>query len=710
MRWMVRRLDRMVLIVMCVALGGSAAIWGSEAKKEGSAPMATKKSVVNVIHGDARQDDYGWLREKENPDVVAYLEKENAYAEEFLAPTKPLQGTLYEEMLGRIKETDLSVPYRNGDYFYYSRTEEGKQYSIYCRKKGSLDAPEEITLDLNALAEGHEFMGLGAYTVSDDGNFLAYSLDSTGFRAYNLHVKDLRSGEVLADQAEDVGSIVWAADNRTLFYTTKDHAKRPYRLFRHTLDGSDDVLIHEEKDELFRVYASRTRSRKYLLFYAVSLTTTEARCLAADRPEGNWKVIAPRQQDREYDVEHHGDSFYIRVNDTGRNFRLVTAPARSPEPDNWKEILPHRDEVMLRAVDLFAHHLVVYEREGGLPEIRITDLRTDKTERMEFPEPVYDVFPSNNYVWDTGTLRYSYYSLVTPRSVFDYDMKTRKRELLKQTEVLGGYDAGQYASERVHAPAADGTKIPISLVYRKGFKSNQKAPLLLIGYGSYGYPYAVTFSSNRLSLLDRGFVIAIAHIRGGGEMGKVWHDQGRMMNKMNTFTDFIAAAEHLIAEKYTSKKRLVITGGSAGGLLMGAVANLRPDLFGAVVSRVPFVDVINTMLDPTIPLTVPEYEEWGNPNKKAEYEYMKQYCPYTNLEEKDYPAILVKTAFNDSQVMYWEPAKYVAKLRSLKTDDEPLLLVTNMGGGHGGSSGRYDKLRETALDYAFILWRVGIKS
>ncbi len=696
------------LITLCICLLPTAALFPQNGARP-NPPIAEKNPKIDMIHGDKRVDNYFWLREKANPKVVEYLQAENAYAEQMLASTKPLQEKLYQEMLGRIKQTDLSVPYRDGEYFYYSRTEQGKQYSIYCRKKGSLEAPEEITLDLNELAKGHKFMGLGAYQVSDDGNLLAYSLDSTGFRQYTLYIKDLRTGQLLPDKVDKTVSAVWAGDNKTLFYSTEDHAKRPNRLYRHTLGASSDELIYEEKDELFRFYTGRSRSKNYIFMFINSLTTSEVHYLSANQPNGEWKIIAPRQQDREYEVDHHGDLFYLLVNDTGRNFRLVSAPISDPSPQNWKELIPHRSDVMLTGMDFFVNHYVVYERKNGLPEIRLTDFRSGQSHNIAFPEPVYSAFASTNREWNANKLRYSYQSLVTPNSVFDYDMDTRASTLLKQTEVLGGYDAKQYVSERLYATAKDGARIPISLVYKKGVKRDGNAPMLLNSYGSYGSSYSVSFSSNKLSLLDRGFVVAIAHIRGGGEMGKAWHDQGRMLHKMNTFTDFIAAAEFLIAQKYTAKDRLVIEGGSAGGLLMGAVTNLRPDLFKAVVSHVPFVDVINTMLDASLPLTVQEYAEWGNPNKKEEYDYMKQYCPYTNLAAKAYPTVLVKTSFNDSQVMYWEPAKYVAKMRSLKTDKNPLLFVTNMGAGHGGSSGRYDRLREIALDYAFMLEQAGIK-
>jgi oligopeptidase B len=667
-------------------------------------PVAKKVPKTDQIHGEKRVDDYFWLRDKPNPDVKAYLEAENAYTDAVMKPTEAFQESLYKEMLARIKETDVNVPYRQGGYFYFSRTEQGKQYPIYCRKKGSVEAAEETTLDVNKLAEGQKFMSLGAYTVTDDGNLLAYSTDNTGFRQYTLYVKDLRTGETRGPIAEKTGSVAWAADNQTIFYTVEEEStKRQYRLYRHRLGTTAHDLLYEEKDDAFSVGVGRTRSRAFLVLGIGSLTTSEARYLKADDPGGEWKMVAPRIAEQEYDVEHHGDRFYIRTNDQGRNFRLTWAPVSDPRRENWKEVVPHRPEVMLEGIDCFKDYYVLYEREKGLPQFRVTDLRNGESHLVAFPEPAYSAFPSANFEFDTRTLRYSYQSLVTPSSVFDYDVDKRTSTLLKEQPVLGGYDRAQYQSERLFATAKDGVKVPISIVYRKGLKRDGSAPLYLNGYGSYGFPFPVNFSSNRLSLLDRGVVVAIAHIRGGGEMGKGWHDDGRMMKKKNTFTDFIAAAESLVAEKFTSPSRLVIEGGSAGGLLMGAVSNLRPDLFKAVITKVPFVDVINTMLDESLPLTVGEFEEWGNPKKKEDYDYMKSYCPYTNLAKKSYPAMLVKTSFNDSQVMYWEPAKYVAKLRTLKTDTHPLLLKTNMAAGHGGASGRYDFLREVAFDYAFML-------
>jgi oligopeptidase B len=709
-------------ILLAALAGGTPMLAANDVTEASKPPMAKKVAKVETLHGDKLADDYFWLRDRKNPEVKAYLESENAYADTFMKPTESLQAKLYAEMLGRIKETDLSVPYRQGDFFYYSRTEKGKQYPIYCRKKarglggpqgpppGSLEAPEQVMLDLNDLARGERFMAVAELEVSDDGNLLAYTTDNVGFREYRLRVKDLSTGKDFPESVEKVSSAAWAVDNKTLFYTVDDHAKRPYRLYRHEL-GSDpktDALVYEEKDEMYRVNVHRSRSRKVLFLVSGSHTADEWRFLPADRPAGAFTTISPRDKEHEYAVEHHGDLFYIRTNKGCRNFRVVTVPVAGSGQESWKELLPCRSAVMVSGLDLFAGHAVVLEREDGLPRIRVIDLATKAQHRVDFAEPVYAVGPQSNAEFDTRFFRFGYQSFTTPQSVFDYDMASKERKLLKRTEVLGGYDPDRYQSERRYATAKDGTKIPISIVYRKGFVADGRAPLWLNGYGSYGAPSFATFNSSRFSLLDRGFVFAIAHIRGGGEMGKPWHDAGKMMSKKNTFTDFIAAAEQLIADKYTSKDRLVIEGGSAGGLLMGAVTNMRPDLFKIVVTRVPFVDVINTMLDESLPLTVGEFEEWGNPKKKEEYDYIKSYSPYDNLTARAYPTILVKTSFDDSQVMYWEPAKYVAKLRSLKTDKNPLVFKINMAGGHGGSSGRYDRLKELAFDYAFVFRELGI--
>lgn len=675
-------------------------------------PVAKKQPKVTEVHGEKLTDDYFWMREKTSPEVIAYLEAENAYTDAVMKPTLELQEKLYKEMLGRIQQTDQNVPYLENGYLYNSRTEEGKQYPIYVRRVAAkADAPWEVTLDLNKIAEGKKYTGLGNYSVSDDGNLLAYSIDHTGYRQYKLHIKDLRTGELLAD---DLGTVVyafWAPDNKTLFYVTEDHAKRPHKVWRHTLGEpkEKDALVYEEKDELYRAGARRTRSGKMILLVSGSATTREYHYVPADRPADAPKLIVPRKEGHEYYVDHHGERFYIRTNDRGQNFRLVSAPVSDPKQENWKEVIAHRADVMLEDTDFFKDFYVVSERDNGLTKLRITDFKTGRSHHLPFPEPVYSAAVGANREFATDKLRYNYQSFTTPSSVYDYHLKTNKSELLKQLPVLGGYDAKQYQSERIYATAPDGVRIPISLVYKKDLKRDGKRPLLLYGYGSYGIPTNVTFSSNRVSMLDRGVVYAVAHIRGSGDLGKPWYDEGKMMKKMNTFTDFIAAGEHLVKEKYTSSDRLAIMGGSAGGLLVGAVANLRPDLFKAVVSYVPFVDVINTMLDATLPLTVQEYLEWGNPNEKEAFKYIMAYSPYDNIAAKDYPAMLVRVSLNDSQVPYWEGAKYVARLRALKTDDNMLLLKSNMGAGHGGASGRYDALRDTAFDYAFILTQLGIK-
>jgi oligopeptidase B len=672
--------------------------------------MAEKKTKTTNIHGTTLVDDYFWLREKTNPAVMAHLQAEDDYAQSMMKHTAALQEKLYDEMLSHIKQTDTKVPFRMGNYFYYSRTEEGKQYPINCRKKGSLDAPEEIILDQNELAKGQKFMSVGEFLPSDDGNLLAYSTDNTGYRQYVLQVKDLRTGQLFPERIERVNSVVWATDSKTLFYVTEDAVtKRKDKFFRHVLGSDKNDLVYEEKDELFDLDVGRSRDKEIVFLHALSKTSVEARYMRANEPNGTLKVILPRQPEHEYDVDHRNNTFYIRTNKGAKNFRIVTAPVNDPSEKNWKEFVAHKPAVKLESISLFANHAVLSEWENGLEQLEVVDFKTDKRHRIKFPEPVYSAELSTNHEFDTSVVRYGYNSLVTPFSIFDYDMNTGQATLLKQVEVPGGFDRTNYKSERVFATAADGTKVPLSIVYRKGVKLDGSAPLLLYGYGSYGISIEPTFSSNRLSLLDRGVIFAIAHIRGGGELGEEWRQAGRMMNKMNTFTDFIASAEALIKMKYTSKDRLVIQGGSAGGLLVGAVSNMRPDLFKAVVSYVPFVDVLNTMLDASLPLTTSEYIEWGNPNEKPAFEYMKTYSPYDNIAKKDYPAMLVKVSVNDSQVPYWEGAKLVARLRTMKTDKNPLLLKVNFGAGHGGASGRYDALRETAFDYAFMLWQMGVK-
>jgi len=667
-------------------------------------PVAATKPHSVTLYGDTRVDEYFWLREKGRTEVTAYLEGENAYAEAQMAPIGELQKTLYDEIVGRIQETDQSAPYRKGNFEYYHRTEEGKQYRTYCRRQPGNRDSEQILVDMNALAEGRPFLGLGVYEVSPDGRYLAFSLDETGFRDYTLQIKDLRSGELLAERMEKVKSLAWASDSRTFFYTVDDETKRAHRVLRHRLGAKDaGALLYQEDDERFRVAVWRSRSGEYVFRGAFSHTTSEIQFLPASKPTGAWRMVAERKQDHEYDIAHRGSDFLIRTNDHGRNFRVVRAPVGNPDPSSWKEVVPHRARVMVEALDVFEGFYVLLERETGLPFIRVSTFSDGKSGRIAMDEPVYAVYPGNNEEFSANAYRFRYESLTTPDSVFDYDVRSKSRTLVKQLEVLGGYDPAAYDSERLWATAHDGTQVPVSVVYKKGTPRDGSSPMLLVGYGSYGYPYPTGFSHARVSLLDRGVAYAVAHIRGGGELGKPWHDQGRMAHKMNSFTDFIAVAEHLIAKGYTSRNRLAIQGGSAGGLLMGAVSNLRPDLFRVVVSLVPFVDVLNTMLDDTLPLTVGEYEEWGNPNERDAYFQIKAYCPYTNIEAQPYPAMLVRTSLNDSQVMYWEPAKYVARLRALKTNDTPLLFRINMAAGHGGASGRYDYLKETALDYAFVL-------
>ena len=673
-------------------------------------PTAPRVDHREVRHGATVVDDYFWLREKSNPKVTQYLEAENAYTAAMTRDQQPFSEALYKEMLGRIKQTDLSVPTSRRGYLYYSRTEEGKQYPIQCRRKGAMDAPEEVLLDLNELGKGKKFIGVGAFVVSDDQNLLAYAVDYTGFRQYSLRVKDLRTGETLPDTAERVTSLEWAADNKTLFFVTEDAVtKRRDKLWRHALSSEKFEEIYNDKDELYEVEIGKTRDLKYLLLQSEAKDTNETRYLPADRPSDAFQVFLPREKGHRYYLDHRERLFYIRTNRAGRNFAIMTTPSNDPSPKNWKVFAAHRDNVRIRDIDLFKDFAVCVERSNALDHLRIYVFKSATWKEVAYPEPVYSVFPGGTPDYESRTYRYNYQSLVTPSSVFEYDVASSNSKLLKQQEVLGGYDPKQYTSERLWATARDGVKVPVSIVYKKGFARDGKGPLFLYGYGSYGLGTPPVFSSNRVSLLDRGMAYAIAHIRGGDEMGEQWREDGMLMKKKNTFFDFIDCAEFLIGQKWTSKDRLVIEGGSAGGLLMGAVVNMRPDLFKAVHTAVPFVDVMNTMLDATLPLTVGEYLEWGDPNQKAAYDYMKTYSPYDNLEKRAYPAMLVTTSFNDSQVMYWEPAKYVARLRTLKTDSTPLLLKIKMDpAGHGGASGRYDRLRDTAFEYGWLLNQVGI--
>ncbi|WP_306589543.1 S9 family peptidase [Geothrix sp. 21YS21S-4] len=679
-------------------------------------PVAKQADYISFWHGEKVNDSWFWLRDKANPEVVGYLNAENAYTDSMTADLKPFSEALYQEMLGRIKQTDLSVPVRRRGYYYYARTEEGKQYPIQCRRKAgeggayNPGAAEEVLLDQNELAKGLKFLGLGDLVVSDDDRTLLFSTDTTGFRQYKLFTKDLATGRVSAPLAERVTSCTWAADSRHIFFVTEDDVtKRSDRLWRLDLQAGKPELVFQEKDELYRIGVGRTKDRKYLVVESQSTDTWETRYLLASQPKDAFRVLLPREKGHKYDLEHREGTFYIRTNRDAKNFRLVTAPAATPDPKHWKTFVAHRPDVLIEGIETFRDFVVVAEKSQALSRFRIQDAKTGGWRDVTFPESVYSAFPAGTPEYTSTTFRFTYQSMVTPSSVYDCDLATGKQTLLKQTEVLGGYDKSQYVTERLWAPARDGVKVPLSVVYRKGVKRDGSAPVYLYAYGSYGLGMSPTFNIPRLSLLDRGVVYVLAHIRGGNELGEGWHDDGMLMKKMNTFTDFIDSAEFLVKEKWTAKERLVIEGGSAGGLLMGAVTNLRPDLFKAVHSAVPFVDVMNTMMDASLPLTVGEYLEWGNPNEKAAFDYMRAYSPYDNLAKKAYPAILVTTSFNDSQVMYWEPAKYIAKLRSLKTDSNPLLLKIKMDpAGHGGASGRYDALKDRAFELAWMLAQVGI--
>ena len=669
-------------------------------------PRAEIRPKIHRVHSDIRVDEYAWLRDRDDPAVVDYLTAENQYTEAVMRPTEELQERLFEEMRARIKETDLSVPEPLDGWLYYSRTEAGAQYPIYCRRLAAEGSPEEVILDLNPLAEGQSYFRLGAFELSPDHRLLAWSSDTSGAESFTLRVKDLTTGEELGERIENVSaSAVWANDSTTLFYVVLDAARRPCRLYRHRLgdDSSRDEPVYFEPDEAFFLDVSRTRSQAYLLLELSSHSTSEVRFASADRPEDPFKVIVPRRAGIEYGVSHHGDHFYITTNDEAPNFRLVSAPVSNPSKAGWAPVLPYRPAVKIDGTDAFRNHLVVYEREAGLRQVRILELASSEAYLIPFPEPVYSIRQHENPEFNTTLLRFTYTSMVTPSAVVDYDMVTRSWTVRKQTPVLGGYDPSLYRSERLLAIAPGGIQVPVSLVCKLPLERDGTRPLWLNGYGAYGISFDPAFSSNSLTLLDRGFVVAIAHVRGGEEMGRGWYEGGKLMAKRNSFTDFIAAAEHLVAEGYTSPDRLVINGGSAGGLLMGAVTNMRPDLFAAVVAEVPFVDVVNTMLDASLPLTVIEYDEWGNPNDPDAYACIRAYSPYDNVEAKDYPHMLVTAGLHDPRVAYWEPAKWVARLRARKTDANRLLLKTNMAAGHGGASGRWDFLREVAFKYAFVL-------
>lgn len=675
-------------------------------------PIAEIQPKALTIHEHTRTDNYFWLKEREDLKVIQYLKDENAYTADQLADTKQFQEDLYKEMRGRIKEDDESVPYLDNGYYYYSRYEEGKEYKLHCRKKGSLEAEEEVFVNENELAEGHEYFSLGGVEVSDDNRIVAYGIDTVSRRLYTMQFKNLETGEVYSDVIPNCSAGgAWTKDNKTFFYISKDEETlRTDRILRHGL-GSDiasDVEVFSETDETFSCYAWRTKSMDYIMIGSFQTISSEYRMLDAGDPTGEFTVIQPRERNHEYEVSHFEDKLYITTNWNAKNFRLMETTVDRPGKENWKEVIAHRENTLLEGIELFRNFIVLEERTDGLTRLRVMDQRSGNEHYLDFGEEAYTAYIGTNMDFNTETLRYGYSSLTTPWSTLDYDMSTKEKELKKQQEVIGDFDPANYQTERVMATADDGTRVPMSIVYRKGMKKNSKNPTLLYSYGSYGASTDAYFSSVRLSLLDRGFIYAIAHIRGGQEMGRKWYDDGKLLNKKNTFTDFINCGEYLIENGYTDNENLFAMGGSAGGLLMGAIVNMRPDLWRGIVAAVPFVDVITTMLDESIPLTTSEYDEWGNPNEKEYYEYILSYSPYDNVKEQNYPNMLVTTGLHDSQVQYWEPAKWVAKLRVMKTDDNLLLLHTNMEAGHGGASGRFESLKETAMEYAFMFKLAGI--
>jgi oligopeptidase B len=676
-------------------------------------PIAAKKPKDLTIHGHTRVDEYFWLNDRENPEVIKYLTDENTYTKAIMADTDTFQAKLYKEMRSRIKEDDTSVPYKDNGYWYYTRYEEGKEYAIHCRKKGSMEGAEEILLNENELAEGHDYFSAGGLTVSDDNKWLSFSIDTVSRRLYTIHFKNLETGEILAESIPNSeGGVAWATDNKTVFYAKKDlQTLRTPEIYRHVVGtaASADKLIFTEKDDTFNCSVWRSRSKAKIFIGSYQTVSTEYRMLDASKPEGEFVLIEPRSRDHEYSVTDFGDKLYIVTNLEAKNFRLMEAPVKSPGRKNWKEVIAHRPETLLEGVEMFKNFMVIEERTNGLSMLRIRKQSTGEEHYVNFGEAAYTTYLSTNREFDTDKLRYGYSSMTTPWSTFEYGMATKERTLLKEQPVIGTFKKENYTTERIMATATDGTKVPISIVYRKGVKKDGSAPLLLYAYGSYGVSMDAYFSSTNLSLLDRGFIYAIAHIRGGEEMGRQWYEDGKLLKKKNTFTDFIDCGEHLIKSGYTSKGKLFAMGGSAGGLLMGAVVNMRPDLWKGVVAAVPFVDVVTTMLDESIPLTTGEYDEWGNPNEKEYYDYIRSYSPYDNVEAKEYPNMLVTTGLHDSQVQYWEPAKWVARLRDRKTGDNLLLLHTNMEAGHGGASGRFESLKETALEFAFIFKLMGIK-
>lgn len=674
-------------------------------------PMLAKIPEKLEIHGDVRIDNYFWLNERDNPDVIDYLERENAYVDRVMSAYEGLQNTLFEEMKSRIKQDDQSVPYRDGDYYYYYRYEEGHEYPIYCRKNGSLDAEEEILLDVNVGAEGHDFYSVRGFAVSPDHSKVSYGVDTQGRRFYTLHFLDLETGKLLPRKIENVtADVEWANDSKTILYTRQDpDTLRSFQVYRHTLGEPGDHLVYQEDDETNSVFVERSLTGKHLFLTSAETISTEVRYLPADDPFQDFRVFLPRQEGHEYYVTDGEDRFFVLSNDGALNFQVLEAPLDDTSREAWKVVVPHRDDVLVEGFDVLRNHIVVGVLQDGLTQLEVVDRQSGESYQIEFDEPVYTAYADDNYVYDTTWLRYVYESMTTPESTYDFDLGTREHKLIHEEEVLGGFDRGNYDTERVFASARDGTAVPISLVYRKGMQKNGENPLLQYGYGSYGATIDPDFDPDVLSLLDRGFIFAIAHIRGGSLMGREWYYDGRQLNKKNTFNDFVDVSRYLIEQGYTSPEHLYASGGSAGGLLIGAVVNMAPELYRGVATRVPFVDVITTMLDASIPLTSGEWNEWGNPADREFYDYMKSYSPYDNVSEQAYPNMLVTTGLHDSQVQYWEPAKWVAKLRELKTDDNMLLLKTDMQAGHSGKTGRFRSLEDTALNYAFFLALEGIR-
>lgn len=688
------------------------------------APQAKKIEKTITTHGDSRVDNYFWMRlsdeqkEAETPDaqtkdVLDYLNAENDYLEQVMKPTEGLQETLYEEIVGRIKQDDQSVPVKVNGYLYYSRFEEGQDYPLMCRKKGDKNGLEEVLLNMPEMAKDQSYFSVGGQSVSENNQLLAYSVDLVSRRQYTIHFKNLMTGEIYSDEIQNTtGGITWANDNKTVFYTKQDPVTlRSNQIYKHILGTpvDQDVLVYEEADETFGCSVYKTKSRKFIIIACYQTLSTEYRFLDADDPNGTWKIFQQRERDLEYSVDHFGDNFYVTTNLDAKNFRLMKTPLDKTEKSNWTEVIAHREDVYLEDIDIFKNQLVVTERKNGLIELRVIKWADKSEHYIEFNDPAYTAYTFSNPEFDTDILRFGYTSMTTPQTTYDYNMNSKAKELLKQQEVLGGkFSPDNYTSERIMVTVRDGAQVPVSIVYKKGFKRDGNAPILLYAYGSYGYSMDPTFSSIRLSLLDRGFAFAIAHIRGGQEMGRDWYENGKLLKKKNTFYDFIDCGKHLVENKYTSSDHLYAQGGSAGGLLMGAIANMEPELWNGVIAQVPFVDVVSTMLDESIPLTTGEFDEWGNPKEKVYYDYMKSYSPYDNIEKQDYPNLLITTGYWDSQVQYWEPAKWIAKLRELKTNDNQLLMRCNMDVGHGGASGRFKRYKEVALDYSFLLQLEGI--